>query len=539
MSRVLDTSLERRAPDDPPPEPEITVGTEARHRRAPRPSTIAGVTALSAAAALLRWDRLDTHYWIDEAISVGIAGHPLHEIPALLRLDGAPPLWYLLLGVWTRVFGTTPTATHGLSLLIVLITVPVAFWAGRSLFGQLTGWYAAVLAALSPFLTYFAGETRMYALVTLFALVAAAAHAHVFAFGRTRYLPLLVGSLIAVSYTHYWGLYLVLASGATAVVLALTDQSDRQALLRRAIGAHVVVGIAFLPWIPMLVSQSRTTGAPWAYTPNLRELVNELAALVRDERILVALVLGAGTGLGLMLRDAPRMQTRAAAALLALTASPVAIGWIIANIEASWATRYLAVIVGPLLVIVGVGLARAGGTGVAALAVTIVLVVQPFTRLGAGVSIPVESKSNAHLIADEFGSGLGPGDWVIVTQPEAVPLFRQELGDSFRYADPRGPVDDPTVMDWRDAGRQLEDSSVAVGLDPILESLQAGDRVLLISPINPPRSTDTDWIQEFRQRDRQWRKAFVDDPSLFRVEGDDPGRGSETTFRATLYEHDG
>lgn len=484
---------------------------------------------------MLRWDRLDTHYWIDEAISVGIAGHPLHEIPGLLRLDGAPPLWYLLLGLWMRIFGSSPVATHAFSLLIALATVPVAYWAAQSLFGRRAGWYAAVLAAVSPFLTYFAGETRMYALVTLLAVVAATAHTHVFVFRRSRYLPLLVGALIALTYTHYWGLYLVVASAAAAGVLSLTDRADRQALLRWTVRSHLIVAVAFLPWAPMLLAQSRTTGAPWAYTPNPRELVNELAALVRDERILVALLLGAGTGLAVMLRHGSHVQARAAASLLGLTATPIAIGWILANIEASWATRYLAVIVGPLILVAGVGLARAGGTGLAALALSVVLVVQPVTRLGSGVSIPVEAKSNATLVAEEFGDDLRPGDWVVVTQPEAVPLFRQELGNSFRYADPRGPVEDPTVMDWRDAAEQLQGSSVSAGLAPVLDSLGAGQQVLLVSPVTPPRSTDTEWIRDFRQRDRQWRKAFIVDDSLYRVDGDVPGDGSETEFRATLY----
>lgn len=105
-------------------------------------------------AAAFRWDRLDTHYWIDEAISVGIAGHPLTEIPDLLRLDGARPLWYLLLGVWIRAFGSSTVATHSFSLLIALLTVPMAYWARHSLFGDgpvgiRPSWPRAQVAGLS------------------------------------------------------------------------------------------------------------------------------------------------------------------------------------------------------------------------------------------------------------------------------------------------------------------------------------------------------------------------------------------------------
>ena len=53
-----------------------------------------------------------------------------------------------------------------------MLCVPVAFWAGWTLFGRRTAWIAALLAAVNPFLTQYAQEGRMYALVALLGLVA-------------------------------------------------------------------------------------------------------------------------------------------------------------------------------------------------------------------------------------------------------------------------------------------------------------------------------------------------------------------------------
>ena len=41
--------------------------------------------------------RIHARFWIDEGLSVGIASHPLVDIPGVLRQDGSPPLYYLLL----------------------------------------------------------------------------------------------------------------------------------------------------------------------------------------------------------------------------------------------------------------------------------------------------------------------------------------------------------------------------------------------------------------------------------------------------------
>ena len=90
---------------------------------------------------------------MDEAITTGIASHPLSAIPGLLRHDGSPPLYYFLLHFWMQAFGASEAATHWLSLLFGLLTIPAGFWAGYSLFGRRAGLYAATLFAFSPFLT--------------------------------------------------------------------------------------------------------------------------------------------------------------------------------------------------------------------------------------------------------------------------------------------------------------------------------------------------------------------------------------------------
>jgi uncharacterized membrane protein len=69
---------------------------------------------LSGLSLLLRTRELDGGFWIDEGLSVGIAHHHLTAIPGLLHQDGSPPGYYLLLGVWIRIFGDGERATHTL-----------------------------------------------------------------------------------------------------------------------------------------------------------------------------------------------------------------------------------------------------------------------------------------------------------------------------------------------------------------------------------------------------------------------------------------
>src|SRR3954468_8781435 len=145
--------------------------------------------------------------WMDEGLSIGIASQPLLDIPHTLRVDGSPPLYYMLLGIWTRAVGDGPAETQGLSVAISLLAVPGGLWAGWSLFGRRAGYICAALFAFNGFLTSYAQETRMYALMIVLSLLLTAAYLHVFVYGRRRYLPVFAVFVALMLYTHNWGMF--------------------------------------------------------------------------------------------------------------------------------------------------------------------------------------------------------------------------------------------------------------------------------------------------------------------------------------------
>src|SRR5215212_3767740 len=103
-----------------------TVAVHPRRRRLTRarlapPAALAALVLLSL---VLRTRELGIGFWIDEGLSVGISDRPLGDIPHALRLDGSPPLYYLLLHVWTALTGTSEEATRVFSLVCTLLAVP-------------------------------------------------------------------------------------------------------------------------------------------------------------------------------------------------------------------------------------------------------------------------------------------------------------------------------------------------------------------------------------------------------------------------------
>ena len=446
---------------------------------------------LTAGSAALRTGALEAGFWIDEAIAVGIASHDVRDIPALLRQDGSPPLYYLLLHGWMALVGEGEAATRALSLVFAALAVPAGWWAATAIGGRRAGAIAAVIAATCPFLAYYAQEARMYTLVAVLSLIAAAA------FARRRRATLVI-ALTLLLYTHTWGVFLV---AGMAVAWVVCGRPRREGLV---LGAAVAV--LYVPWLPSLAYQTLHTGAPWSARPSVLYLA---AAVVP------ALA-------------AARRGTPEVARLLAVVVSVGAVfAWLVSQVEPAWAPRYLAVLYGPALVALACVLARRPrwlAAAPAALAATWLL---------AG---PAPAKSNARAVAVSVGVTLRAGDLVVCTQPEQIPVLHRYLPRSVRYLTPLGAPADPSFTDWRDAVPRARTATVQRALLPQLRRLAPGRRVVLVTPVG--RRPRAPWGRAVRLRTREWRAALRADPrlrSLGRTSRPDPAR-FRSTVRAEIFE---
>jgi mannosyltransferase len=487
-----------------------------------RPALVAAALALLTAASLaLRIGALHAGYWIDEGISVGIASHGLTDIPRTLAEDGSPPLYYLLLHVWMSVAGTSEAATRALSLLFALLAVPVAWWAGGAAFDRRTGALAAAGAAGCPFLTYYAQETRMYSLVVVLSLAASACFVLAFVRGRRRHVAWLGVWLALLLYTHTWGLFLAAAMALTWLALWRRGRvAGRDGAL---LGA--ALALVYAPWVPTLVEQALHTAAPWADRPSPLQLLAVPGGLF-GYAAFPLLALAAATAV----RRGPRGETAARAgetaarggswargggawarpalddgvrALLAIAAITAVAAWLSSQLQPAWTTRYLAVLVGPLLLALAAVLSRGARWTALALAATAA------TWLFSG-SPP--AKSNVRTVADRVAADIRPGDLVVSTQPEQVPVLYRYLPEGAIYLTPLGLVADPRMTDWRDGLSLLRAGHARRTLLPIVNGLPHGRRILLVTPVG--LHSQAPWLRAVRARTREWRAALRSDPRV-------------------------
>jgi len=121
--------------------------------------------------AALPLARFDLSLWRDEATSVWFARLPLRTLLTSL-CDPHPPGYYLILKTW-QVGGESEFWLRLPSLLAAILAVPLTYRLGRESFGHRTGWLAALLLALHPLQSWYAGEVRMYAMAQVLSLLVA------------------------------------------------------------------------------------------------------------------------------------------------------------------------------------------------------------------------------------------------------------------------------------------------------------------------------------------------------------------------------
>lgn len=252
-----------------PGEPTTTAGSPDSGIGGPRPA-LAVLALMTALGAFLRLRGLgDAPLWVDEAATWWYGRQLLSgDVLARIRLEPTPPLYYLLIGGWTRLVGESTWALRLPGALAGIAAIPFAALVGSRLFDPRAGLWAACLLAVHPMAVATSRDARAYPFLVLAALGAMALVVRGAGGGRRAWI-LLCALVAATGWTHPYGVFLLAV--AALLVLAISEGRSRW----RGLGSLTVAGALILPWWILTLPHLRTSGAAWS--------VAELYQLLPDE----------------------------------------------------------------------------------------------------------------------------------------------------------------------------------------------------------------------------------------------------------------
>lgn len=194
-------------------------------------------------------------FWGDEAWTSLISQLPYFQMLQTTARDFHPPAYYTVVELWYKIFPTTEVSTRVVSIIFYLLTVflvhRLVYFIAREK-KRFWGLISALVVLANPIFFTYAFEARNY---TMFAFAATGSMYFLWKFSINSNNKLLAIFYILFTtlgiYTHYYMFFTLTAQGLYILLF------DRKILLK-IIGLYAIVGVLYLPWIPLLASQVST-----------------------------------------------------------------------------------------------------------------------------------------------------------------------------------------------------------------------------------------------------------------------------------------
>lgn len=479
----MKTQSDAPVPEAPsPPATESPGGPRPRHLLLG--AILAGVLLVAIAFRFVTKSDL----WLDEALTVNIAHAPLSDLVELLKRDGAPPLYYLLLHGWMAIFGTGDVAARALSGVLGILSLPLAYFAGARLGGsdpvrrRWVAWSAVLVVASSPYAIRYSSEARMYMLAMVLVLAGYLAIWRAVerpSVGRLIPVALVTGALL---YTQYWAFFLVGVVGVSQLWLVWRRKGEERRTALRILIAIAIGGLLFVPWLPTFAYQMQHTGTPWD-TPTSPPTNAALGFIdfaggrqIEGWTLVLPLVLLAIVALVARARDRFQMDVDLR------TFPGVRWEWLVGALTlfgglslsffagSGFQSRYAAVMYPFFALAVAFGVVALGDKRLRYGVLTFVVV------LGfiGGVRNVATNRTQAHEVADEISAVARPGDVVAYCPDQVGPDVSRLLPDGLGVEQKTFPkFESPKFVDWVDYADRNAKASPDEFAQGILD--QAGD----------------------------------------------------------------
>lgn len=121
-------------------------------------------------AFAIRLIALNQSLWLDEAVTANVVKNfDLGQIISKFSpTDFHPPLYYLMMKLWTNLFGYSEVALRFPSIIFSLLTGYFIYKIASLFYGSIDKFFALMFFLFNPLIVYYSQEARMYMMATFF-----------------------------------------------------------------------------------------------------------------------------------------------------------------------------------------------------------------------------------------------------------------------------------------------------------------------------------------------------------------------------------
>jgi 4-amino-4-deoxy-L-arabinose transferase-like glycosyltransferase len=181
--------------------------------------------------------------WLDELRTKAKTAYPLIQLVKIVHLSKHPPLYYILVKLWIKIFGISEFTLRFPSLIFSVLSIIFIFKLAKELFNEKVGLISAFLLSLWPYNINYAQMAKMYTMSWFLGILSFLFFYRFIKENKIRDLLSYVTITTISIYTMYLGFVYITIQNIIFFPFLNIKQSKRWLL------GQLAVILLYLPWI--------------------------------------------------------------------------------------------------------------------------------------------------------------------------------------------------------------------------------------------------------------------------------------------------
>jgi uncharacterized membrane protein len=187
-------------------------------------------------------------FWEDEALTGWLVSKNFAGMINNLHVEFNPPLYWILVYFWGRVFGTSEMGLRSFSILCLAVAGLVTYRFSKSLFNNQVAWIAGGLLVFSPLVLTYGSNARYYSLAAALTMLVIWMTSNYLSKNSLLNLGMVVLTGTALLYAIYFGAIVLIAINLWWAIRWWFDGRKIQQFLKWGV-AQALILICFSPWL--------------------------------------------------------------------------------------------------------------------------------------------------------------------------------------------------------------------------------------------------------------------------------------------------